>query len=142
MYRLGDAKTTRPGSPGRVVFLSAAPCSGRLPLSGLPADDRLLARQAPVVTGERAGTADNTMTGDDEGNRVASDRRADGARGRRLAEAASDVGIGRRGAEWHGEKRLPDADLEVGADHDDPQRGVGTPQVRIKGAGGERRGRF
>ena len=63
---------------------------------GLPADDRLLARQAPVVAGQRAGATEHAMTGDDEGDRVAPDRRADRARGLGPADLQGDVGIGGR----------------------------------------------
>ena len=45
-----------------------------------PADDRLLARQAPMVAGERARAPEHAMTGHDERDRVAADRGPDGAR--------------------------------------------------------------
>src|SRR3954451_4786392 len=47
----------------------------------LPADDRLLALQPPVIASQRAGAAEHAMTGHDEGNRVAGDRRAHRPRG-------------------------------------------------------------
>ena len=68
---------------------------------GLPADDRLLARQAPVVAGQRARAAEHAMTGDDEGDRVAPDRRADRARGLGPADLQGDVGIGGRPSHRH-----------------------------------------
>ena len=81
------------------------------------------------------------MTGDDERDRIAADRGADGARGRRLADLAGDVGIGGRAADRHGEQRLPHPHLEIRADHHDAERGVGPPQRRIERAARVGRGR-
>ena len=81
------------------------------------------------------------MTGDDERDRIFAHSRADGARGRWPADLAGDVRIGGRAAHRNAEQRLPDPELEIGADQDDAQRRVRPPQGGIEGAGGVRGGR-
>ncbi len=100
----------------------------------LPADDRLLAREPPMVAGERSRAPQHAMTGHDERDRIFPHRGADGARGRWLADLASDVRIGGRASHRHAEQRLPDPELEIGADQDDAQRRVGPPERGIEGA--------
>ena len=56
-------------------------------LAGFPAEHRLLARHAPVVTGERAAFAERPMAGNDERDRVAADGSADGPRSGGLADS-------------------------------------------------------
>ena len=48
-------------------------------LSRFPAEHRLLARDAPVIAGQRAALAQRTVAGHHERHRVAADRGADGA---------------------------------------------------------------
>ena len=54
--------------------------SGERVLTRLPTKHRALARKAPVVAGDRARRAKSPVTRHHEGNRIASDRRPDGAR--------------------------------------------------------------
>ena len=87
-----------------------------------------------MVAGERSRAPQHAMTGHDERDRIFADRGADGARGRRLADFASDVRIGGRAAHRHAEQRLPDPKLEIRADQDDAQRRVVSPEGGIEGA--------
>src|SRR5271168_4015001 len=83
--RLGQSAEAAHEFMRSVVAADASGCSNP---PGLPADDRLLSREAPVVAGERARATQYAMTGDYEGDRIAADRGADRACGFRLADAA------------------------------------------------------
>ena len=87
-----------------------------------------------MVASQIAVLAEHAVTGNDEGDRVSADRRADGAGGGRPADMGGDVGIGGGGAERQLEQGLPDAELEIRADHDDPERPVRSPGRRIEDA--------
>ena len=68
-----------------------------------------LALQAPCVAGERVVGADDTMAGDDDGDRIAGVGHAHRARGLRPADAARQFGVrnglayavGGGGPSWH-----------------------------------------
>src|SRR3954462_6966501 len=80
------------------------------------------------------------MAGHHERERILADRSANGARGFRTADLAGDVRVGRALAHRYAEQRLPHAHLEIGSDHDDAQRAVRPPQLRIEDARRERPG--
>src|SRR5690606_7383901 len=71
-----------------------------------------LDRQPAAVAGQRAVAADDAVTRDDDRDRVAAVREANGPHGLRLADRARDVGIGRRPSVAHIEQRVPDPPLE------------------------------
>src|SRR5262249_21751160 len=103
-------------SPSPTIRRSSSSSFRRNPR--LPAEDRALARQTPVIAAEASRFADHPVAWHDEGDRVASDRGADGACRRRLAEMSGDIGIGRGLAHRNAQERFPHADLEIGADKD------------------------
>src|SRR6185437_11162478 len=130
-------------APGRRYgFSYGARCLLHSQLSRFPAEHRLLAGDAPVITGQLAVLAERAMTGHHERHRVLADRGADGARGFRALDAAGDVRIGDRAAHRDLEQRLPYAHLEVGADQHHAQRLVRPPQLAVEDALRERRGTF
>src|SRR5215207_5028952 len=59
-------------------------------LPSLPAQHRLLARDAPVIAGQRAALAERAMAGHHERHRIAADGGADGARGLRALDLVGD----------------------------------------------------
>jgi peptidoglycan/xylan/chitin deacetylase (PgdA/CDA1 family) len=94
--------------------------SGSGGFAGFPAEDGALAGEAPVITGNVAALADDTVAGNDETDRVLADCGADGAGALGGADACGDVGIGRIAAHWDLEQSFPDANFEIGPDHDHP----------------------
>src|ERR687895_1935558 len=85
-------------------------------LPRLPADQRFLARQAPVITAEAAVAAQHAMARHDERDGIASDRRSDRARSAWPAEVAGDIRIADGGPHGDPEQGLPDPDFKVRAD--------------------------
>src|SRR3974390_3490160 len=80
-----------------------------------PAEHRALARKAPVIPGDVAAFADDSVARDYEANWILAHRSADCARGFRRACACCKIGIGGEAAHRDGEQLLPDADFEVRA---------------------------
>src|ERR1700682_3148083 len=91
----------------------------------LPAKTIALVRQQPALDidrvalghahepAERPMTADNTMTGNDERDRIGAARPAN--RPRRASELARDLAIGARLADWNSRQRVPNAAPKRGA---------------------------
>src|SRR5439155_27373352 len=71
-----------------------------------------LAVQAAAEARELAARADHPVAGDDDGDRVLSVGRADGAGGARVAEAARQLAIAHRRAVGDGPQGVPDTPLE------------------------------
>ena len=101
---------------------------------GFPAEHRLLARDAPVIAGQRAALAERAMARHHERHRVAADGGADGARRLRVSDLVGDVGIADRAAHRDLQQRLPHPHLEIGADQHHAQRLVRPPQPRVEDA--------
>src|SRR4029077_2158488 len=80
-----------------------------------------------MVAAETTIPTQHAMAGHYERNWVASDRRADGAGSRGLTQVPGDVGIGDRPTHRDLQKGLPDPDLEIRSNHDQPDRPLGGP---------------
>ncbi len=82
------------------------------------------------------------MAGNDEGDRVGTDRRTHGAGGGGLADIAGDVRIGNRAAHRDFQEAFPHPHLKIRTEQHDAQRPVRRPHGRIKDARGVGRRRF
>lgn len=72
-------------------------------------------REAPSVTGEGTGGADDAVTGDEAGDRVGRDGASDGADSLRALEMVGELLVGDGLAGGDAEEVLPDTELEGGA---------------------------
>src|SRR5258706_7482864 len=77
----------------------------------LDREHRALALEPPVIAVQRTIAAQNAMTRNEPGDRIASDGRTHRTRGARIADASSDGAIGRDLALRNREERLPDLHL-------------------------------
>src|SRR4051812_33948328 len=98
-----------------------------------------LALESARVAGQTSVGADDAVTRDDDRDRVAAHRRADGADGLRGAYATGQLGIADGLAEPDGAERLPDPKLELGAA--EGQRQVELPPASREELGELRGGR-
>src|ERR1700719_336861 len=80
-----------------------------------PADNCAFANRVPVIVTEGAGFPNHAMTGNNESDRIGSDRATNGARGLRLTHCLSEPAVSCERADWNPQQCTPDAQLKLGA---------------------------
>src|SRR5215213_7224415 len=93
-----------------------------------------------MIAAKPAGLAENTVTGDNEGDRIFAYRCSHRARRLRLAEMGGDVGISRGFADGDPQQGFPNPDLKIGSYQDNAQRGIGLPEIGVEYPTGKGRG--
>ncbi len=107
----------------------------------LEREQRLLAIEPAAVTGQRPVRSDHAMAGNEDRDRIAAVRRADGTHRGRPAHASRDLRIADRLAIGNSAERVPDARLEWRADRRERQveRNALAREVRIEHDGAAHR---